>query len=91
MSAEVTPDPEREARVSQVFIAVDVQAIGGVAASTRIANKVVASIRQSGNGGNRAEVRYPGEQVLNTRRENMLNGIPVKEEIWLQLNAEMTS
>ena len=91
VSAEVTPDPEREGRVSQVFIAMDVQAIGGVAASTRIANRVIASIRQSGTGENRAEVRYPGERVLNTRRENMLNGIPVKEELWLQLNAEMTS
>lgn len=90
VSAEVNPDPDREARVSQVFIAVNVQAIGGVAASTGIADKVVASIRQSRNGGNSGEVRYPGERVLNTRREDMLNGIPIKEELWLQLNTEMT-
>ncbi len=48
VSAEVASDPEREGGVSQVFIAVDVQLIGGVAASTRIANKVIASIRQFG-------------------------------------------
>ena len=89
VSAEVASDPEREGGVSQVFIAVDVQAIGGVAASTRIAEKVIASIRQSGGGEGGGEVRYPGERVLNTRRENMLNGIPVKEEIWRQLNAEI--
>jgi 3-dehydro-L-gulonate 2-dehydrogenase len=89
VSAEVTSDPDREGGVSQVFIAVDVRAIGGVAASTRIAEKVIASIRQSGNGEVGGQVRYPGERVLNTRRENMLNGIPVKEEIWRQLNAEI--
>jgi 3-dehydro-L-gulonate 2-dehydrogenase len=29
-----------------------------------------------------ASIRYPGEQVLLTRRDNLKNGIPVNQKIW---------
>ena len=31
------------------------------------------------------EVRYPGESMLATRRENLMNGIKVDEELWQQV------
>jgi len=32
-------------------------------------------------------VRYPGEQVLSTRRENLEKGIPVQPAVWEQVKA----
>ena len=33
-------------------------------------------------------VRYPGEQTLKVRQENMELGVPVDEELWRQLVAQ---
>jgi len=32
-------------------------------------------------------VRYPGERVLQTRKENLANGIPVEPAIWRDVHA----
>jgi 3-dehydro-L-gulonate 2-dehydrogenase len=32
-------------------------------------------------------VRYPGEQILKIRKENLANGVPVDRSIWQQLQA----
>lgn len=90
VTTEIPPDPDHEGGVSQVFIAVHLSAVGGAEAATRIADRVIASLADSGEGGSSkriadSQVRYPGEQVLRIRRENMQHGIPVEEALWAQL------
>ena len=31
------------------------------------------------------KVLFPGERVLRTRRENLINGIPVDEVVWQKI------
>jgi len=69
---------------SQVFIAVDVKSVVGEAFAEALAEDAVETLRRAaGEGGGR--VRYPGEQTLRIRSENLQNGIPVDAEKWREI------
>ena len=81
---QIAPDPERETRLSQIFIAIDPSSMSSKGASEEIASQVIAHFQFSIDGkGER--VRYPGERVLKTREENMRLGIPVDPSVWEQV------
>jgi 3-dehydro-L-gulonate 2-dehydrogenase len=71
---QIPPDPEREAGLSQLFLAIDPAAIG---ASTAIAHAIVASLG----------TRYPGQRTLELRAENRALGVPVDDSLWKELQA----
>lgn len=77
---ELAPDPERETSLSQVFIAMDPGTLGPPERVGEIADAVIDNLHNSRSSGN--PIRYPGEQVLKTRRENLSKGIPVNAAIW---------
>ena len=77
---ELAPDPERESNLSQVFIAIDPGTIGPPERVGEIADAVIENLHGSKSSGD--PIRYPGEQVLKTRRENLSRGIPVNAAIW---------
>ena len=77
---EIPADPERETRLSQVFIAIDPASIGPPEKVNASVDAIVEDLHRSRNGGKL--VRYPGEQVLKTRTENLALGIPVNSTIW---------
>ncbi len=62
-----------ETRLSQLFLAFDLTRLGGIETASRIADDIVASLQG---------VRYPGERVIQIRRENMEQGIPVDAQVW---------
>ena len=72
---QIPPDPEREIRVCQMFLAIHTTSISDADTINRC---VIASL-----GG----ARYTGERVLRIRRENLASGIPVDETIWAQLES----
>jgi 3-dehydro-L-gulonate 2-dehydrogenase len=74
---EIPREPERESSLSQVFIAIDASALGG---HERIAEAIVEYLHATPAGD--APVRYPGERTLETRRRNMVEGIPIDDAIW---------
>jgi len=81
---QIAPDPERETRLSQIFIAIDPSSMSSKGASEEIASQVIAHFQFSIDGkGER--VRYPSERVLKTREENMRLGIPVDPSVWEQV------
>jgi 3-dehydro-L-gulonate 2-dehydrogenase len=84
-SYAIGPDMEKETGVSQVFIAFDAPS-GGATSSRSGVDEVIEQIasRAAAKG---ESVRYPGEQVLATRRENLEKGIPVTPEVWDQVRA----
>lgn len=64
-----------EAKLSQVFIAIDVQA---ASSDSDMKNKIHSII----DDYHHEDTRYPGERVLQTRINNTKNGIPVLKKVW---------
>ncbi|HKR30934.1 MAG TPA: 3-dehydro-L-gulonate 2-dehydrogenase [Terriglobales bacterium] len=75
---QIPADSERETALSQVFITIDPSKVGG---AQQIADEIIDDLHGATSSGE-ATVRYPGEQVLKIRSENMECGIPVNAAIW---------
>ncbi len=75
-------DPSRETGQSQIFLAIDPAAISNPDELTRIGDGILASLRQATPVDPSRPVRYPGEETLRLREENLRLGIPVDPEIW---------
>jgi 3-dehydro-L-gulonate 2-dehydrogenase len=88
---QITADPDRENGLSQVFLAFDASVLNGSSmnsgsGASRIADQIIEHFQLSRRStGER--VRYPGERVLATRKDNLANGIPVEPSIWEQLDS----
>ncbi len=79
-------DPVREAGQSQIFLAIDPAAISNPQELTHIADGILDSLRHATPADPGRPVRYPGEETLRLREENLRLGIPVDPEIWRALN-----
>ncbi len=87
---EIPAIPEHENGQSQVFLALNPAALSDAASEAspgvRIADLVIEYFQLPPNStGER--VRYPGEQVLKTRKENLADGVPVDPSILQQLQS----
>ncbi|WP_263381174.1 3-dehydro-L-gulonate 2-dehydrogenase [Granulicella arctica] len=82
---EISSDPQREAGVSQFFLAIDPSSFAGVEEFERIADGILASVRESARVDAGKAVRYPGEQTLFLREENLRLGVPVDPDLWEKL------
>ena len=91
---QIEPTPEREVGVSQVFLAFNRDALntGGDASGAHgsgsigspIANQVIENLHAGAKAAGES-VRYPGEQVLRVRKENLEKGVPVDAAVWQQV------
>jgi 3-dehydro-L-gulonate 2-dehydrogenase len=81
---QIPADAELETALSQVFLAIDPSKNGGAEA---IADKIIDDLHQATASGD-SPVRYPGEQVLKIRRENLERGIPVNAAIWEEVRGD---
>jgi 3-dehydro-L-gulonate 2-dehydrogenase len=82
---QIAADPERESKISQVFISFDLSQLSQPEATAELANQVIRHLKFSTRTGE--QIRYPGERVLETRRENMTKGIPVSASMWNEIQA----
>lgn len=80
---QVVADPEEETGLSQVFVAFDLSSLPDSKAAAELADQVIQHFQSSEQTGQ--PVRYPGEHVLEVRRENMARGIPVQLSIWSEI------
>jgi 3-dehydro-L-gulonate 2-dehydrogenase len=87
---QLATDPDRETMLSQVFIAFDpsfhAAAADQAPLGSAVADQIVAHFQLPPHSAGET-VRYPGYRVLNTRRENLANGVPVDPSIWQQVQA----
>jgi 3-dehydro-L-gulonate 2-dehydrogenase len=74
-----------ETGISQMFVALNLRALGDVEQVDRIADEVVASLHACRPAKPDQPVRYPGEQTLRIRAENRRLGLPVDEALWAQI------
>ena len=81
---EVPGTPETETAMSQLFLTFDVEALDSGAAIERTVEQVIQHLHAAAAEGE--TVRYPGERTLDTRRRNLVDGIPVDPELWQLVN-----
>ena len=80
---QIVADPEEESSLSQVFISLDLSSLANSRVAEKLAGQVIGHFQSPEQTGQR--VRYPGERVLEMRRENMARGIPVQPSIWTEI------
>jgi len=76
---------DAEYGVSQVFIAIDTKKLGNVPAIQNTVEEIISDIKNSVPDENQSVIRYPGERVVATRKENLVNGIQVLKKIWEEI------
>ena len=81
---QIPADPERETGLSQVFIAINLAALDQNNLAAQVADQIIESLQAPRTG---ESVRYPGENVAQTRRENLQQGIPVEQSAWDELRS----
>jgi len=84
---QFSTDPLLETGLSQVFLAVNPEALGPAPLAAQIADDIVASVHGCRVAEKGKTVRYPGEQTLRTRAENRKLGLPVDDAVWAQIVA----
>jgi 3-dehydro-L-gulonate 2-dehydrogenase len=80
-------DPFHEAGLSQFFMAIDPANLASVTELTHIAEGVIANLHDAPPIDPSRPLRYPGEQALRLREENVRLGVPVDPEIWEQIKS----
>jgi 3-dehydro-L-gulonate 2-dehydrogenase len=82
---DIPLEPTRESGVSQVFLAIDPSSLAERTDLDRIADGILDSLRDATPIDPAKPIRYPGEQTLHLRQENLRLGVPVTPEIWQKL------
>ena len=75
---------QKESNVSQVFVCIDLAKLPHHSSITQIIDGILADYHGSKTEGEKG-VRYPGEGVLQRRKENREKGIPVLASVWNQI------
>ena len=79
---QIPTDSEKETKLSQVFIAIEPGRGDSAESPERLVDDIIERF-QSSPGHER--VRYPGERVLQTRKESLAQGILVESSIWREI------
>jgi 3-dehydro-L-gulonate 2-dehydrogenase len=74
-----------EHSVSQVFIAINLKSLKNFPAIENSVRQIIEDLQKSEMETETAKIRYPGENVVKIRNENIQNGIPVNRSIWQQI------
>jgi len=75
--------------VSQVFLCLDPSKLGLGEGAESILDGIIEDLLSSAVFSGK-EVRYPGENILKIREENLQNGVPVDRDIWNKILKELT-
>jgi 3-dehydro-L-gulonate 2-dehydrogenase len=80
-------DPLRESGASQIFLAIDPASFADSEELDRIAIGILQSLEAAVPIDPTRPVRYPGQQTLHLRNENLRLGVPVDSAVWDRLLA----
>jgi 3-dehydro-L-gulonate 2-dehydrogenase len=79
-------EPTLETGQSQIFLAIDPQNIAASNELQHIADGILEHLHHATPIDPLRPIRYPGEQTLQLREENLRLGVPVDPGIWEQIN-----
>jgi 3-dehydro-L-gulonate 2-dehydrogenase len=74
--------PGDENSISQIFMAINSRAVNSPGEEAGIAERLIEHLLTAHPAEGFGKPRYPGQNVLAERNENMKRGIPVAEQIW---------
>lgn len=77
---------ETESSLSQVFIAIDLKKLSNNSSIPQLLENIINDYHQS-TPEDKKRISFPGERVLQTRSDNLSNGIPVLEKSWKDIIA----
>jgi 3-dehydro-L-gulonate 2-dehydrogenase len=80
-TAEISKE-KVEYGLSQVFIAIDISQLNNYSSIAGMVEKIIEDYHASVPIDGSKKVTYPGERVLQTRKKNLINGIPVQQNVW---------
>lgn len=83
-TAEITKQGS-EYNVSQVFIAIDIKRLANFKSLGFVIDQIISDYHHAIPVDPNKKVRYPGEQVLKTRAQNIALGIPVHKDVWKKI------
>lgn len=70
---------------SQVFIAIDISKLPHHSAIPRIMENILNDYLQSSPVDEKKKIVYPGQRIVETRKENLQNGVPVLRKVWKKI------
>ncbi|MBI5009244.1 MAG: Ldh family oxidoreductase [Bacteroidia bacterium] len=73
---------DKETGISQVFIAIDIKKLHNFPSIEGTISSILEDISKSEPAGNGTTIRYPGENIIKTRKQNLEKGIPVDRGLW---------
>ena len=68
--------------LSQLFIAIDISKLGNSSAITHTIENILKDYHQSIPIDDSKKIVYPGERVLQTRKNNLVKGMQVMKKVW---------
>jgi 3-dehydro-L-gulonate 2-dehydrogenase len=71
-----------ETNISQVFIAVNIKKLHNFPAIEKSIDLILADLKNSEPESADSKIRFPGQNVVDVRKENQREGIPVRKDIW---------
>ena len=77
---------DSEFGVSQIFIAIDLSKLNNFKSLNAVITGIINDYHQSVPAEEKSRILYPGERVLQLRKKNQLEGIPVNKKIWDEIN-----
>ena len=81
---QISSDPMFETGLSQLFLVVDPSHLAAAAELDRAAGALIDALHEAPRTNPGKSPRYPGENTLDLRRENLLHGVPVEPLVWEQ-------
>jgi 3-dehydro-L-gulonate 2-dehydrogenase len=74
-----------ESSISQVFIAIHMKSLHNFPAIENSVDLIIKDLKKSKPESESSDIRFPGENVVKIREENLKDGIPVNREIWKKI------
>jgi 3-dehydro-L-gulonate 2-dehydrogenase len=85
LSVKQITDRGSEHGLSQVFIAADISSLGNQHLIPKAINDIMQDYHSSKPASEGGAILYPGERVLQSRKENSEIGIPVNQTVWNEI------
>jgi 3-dehydro-L-gulonate 2-dehydrogenase len=76
-----------EYSVSQVFIAISKDKLYNASSIEKSVSEIINDLKSSVPEDESTWIRYPGENIIKIRKENLRSGIPVNRELWDEILA----
>lgn len=73
--------------LSQVFMTINIKQLPNHSSIPVVIKNIITDYKQSLPENENALISYPGERVLNNRKRNAENGIPVMKQVWDEILA----